>query len=301
MMFAIRRVYLVAMLGASALPMLAQQPMGSVSTRDAQVNGGLRVQGDRASLVSNASVTAFDHTATIDLARGGQVLVCSTSAFHLLHSGDTQALLFGLDRGALELHTKSEPRDVILTPDIRFTIEHPGEFDLGLRVTRNGDTCVDNKGNTAPVLVLNDSFGGASYRLMPGQHVLFERGSLREVVDNERSPCGCPQPSQMTAGDRAAKQNPFPEAASEGLAPVTPAENDTQPGQKHTQVSTTFTYGEGQGPPPSTVDPSAHPGSAQDQPGATHADTAPARPHGFFHAIGNFFHRLFHPGSTPSS
>ena len=78
-MFATRRLHLISLLGACALPMLAQQPMGSVSTRDAQVNGGLRVQGDRASLVSNASVTAFDHTASIDLARGGQVLVCSTS------------------------------------------------------------------------------------------------------------------------------------------------------------------------------------------------------------------------------
>jgi hypothetical protein len=67
--------------------MLGQQGMGTVATKDALVTGGLEVQGDRARLMSNASVTAYDHTAVIGLDRGGEVLVCATSEFHLLHSG----------------------------------------------------------------------------------------------------------------------------------------------------------------------------------------------------------------------
>jgi hypothetical protein len=271
----------------------AQQPaqlMGTVSTHDAQVAGGLEVQGENARLLNNASVTATGHAAAVHLARGGDVLVCSTSEFHLLHAGTGQALLFGLDRGALELHTRTDAHDVILTPDIRFTVEAastrgvPDVFDLRLRVARNGDTCVDNAGSNSPVLLLNGAFGGSSYRLMPGQHVLFEHGNLREVVDHERSGCGCPQATPLTA---AAGQHPFPEDVSAGLAAEAPMQNSTQPGEDGTQVSQTFIYGAGQpgaGPPPTGLPPAA-------------ASSDAAHPHGFFHAIGHFFHRLFHPGN----
>ena len=39
------------------------------------------------------------------------------------------------------------------------------------------------------------------YELAPDQHVLFEHGSLREVVDHETSPCGCPEPKGMSVAD----------------------------------------------------------------------------------------------------
>ena len=248
--------------------------MGTVPTHDALVTGGLEVRGDTARLLTNTSVTAYDHSAAISLARGGEVLVCATSQFHLLHSGTENSLLFGLDRGAIELHTDSSPQDVILTPDIRFTLEHPGHYDLRLRVTPNGDTCVENSGISAPVLSLADPFSGATYRLIPGQHVLFEHGSLHEVVDNERSPCGCPPappppvqqiaatpnaiPSQPTTPNVAAAEHPFPAAASQGLAPTpSPAHEPTPVGQQQTQVATNLTYDAAHPntPPPSTVEP----------------------------------------------
>jgi hypothetical protein len=267
-------------------PALAQQQgpqlMGTVPTQDAVVTGGLEVQGGTARLLNNASVTAGPQTAAVTLARGGQVLVCSTTEFHLLHAGAGAALLFGLDRGALELRSRAEAHDVILTPDIRFTIEAPGSrgvqdvFDLRLRVTRNGDTCVDNAGPNAPVLQLNGAFGGSSYRLLPGQHVLFEHGSLREVVDHERTSCGCPQVAGNLSA--AAAQHPFPEAASEGLAGEQPVAN-SPPGEKGTQIAGTLVYGEGGGPPPTVL-----PVAGGDE------------RHGFFHSMGQFFHKLFHPG-----
>jgi len=279
----------------------AQQPsaqlMGTISTHDAQVNGGLEVQGEQARLLANASVTAYNHTAAVNLARGGEVLVCSTSEFHLLHAGTGPALLFGLDRGAIELHAQADSHDSVLTPDIRFTIETPlvrnttQTYDLRVRVTRNGDTCVENAGHAAPVLLLSNAFGNSSYRLTPGQHVLFEHGNLHEVVDHERSSCGCPQPPPPGS---VAAAHPFPEAASEGLAPEQTAQNSTQPGEKNTQISTTFVYGEGHGPPPSTIDPSAPNASTSTTPASP---GGPVESHGFFHSIGHFFHKLFHPGN----
>ena len=274
----------------------AVQVMGTVATKDALVTGRLEVKGDRARLMSNTSVTAYDHTAQVKLERGGEVLVCATSQFHLLHSGGGKSLLFGLDRGALELHTPTEAQDVILTPDIRFTVEAKGSYDLRVRVTRNGDTCVENAGKKAPVLMLNDAFSRESYRVMPGQHVLFEHGNLREVVDNERSPCGCPGAAVQVAANaspatKAAAEHPFPAAASEGLAPTEPVANSPV-GEKQTQVSTTFAYGEGQGQPPSTVET---PEQIEADAGATPA-VAPKVKHSFGYKVKRFFYRLFHPG-----
>jgi hypothetical protein len=310
--------------------------MGTVPTRDALVTGGLEVQGDSARLVSNASITAYDHSASIALARGGDVLVCATSQFHLLHSGTENSLLFGLDRGAIELHTDSSSQDVILTPDIRFTLEHPGHYDLRLRVTPNGDTCVENAGATAPVLTLTDPFTGASYRLIPGQHVLFEHGDLHQVVDNERSPCGCPAappppteqvastpsttPVQPTTPTTAATEHPFPAAASVGLAPTpSPAHAPTPAGQQQTQVSTVFTYDakHPDTPPPSTVEPpkpaptaastSGSPTGTGDTSASAAPPPTPPGAHDLFHAIGHMFHKIFHPhrsapkpGPTPA-
>jgi len=303
---------------ALAATISAQQPapasMGSVPTRDALVTGGLEVRGDTARLLTNVSVTAFDRTASITLDRGGQVLVCSTSQFHLLHSGSGESLLFGLDRGALELHTASEPQDVILTPDIRFSVEHAGHYDLRLRVTPNGDTCVENAGTAAPVLNLSDAFSSAQYRLIPGQHVLFEHGSLREVVDNERSPCGCPPapvyptqlalstPGQPTSPGQAAAQNPFPAAASQGLAP-TPSIENSATGEKQTQIATSLSYDAAHPAPPSQPAEETTPAPTpkhRKHKKAKPVTTEPAstsEPDDLFHLIGRFFHKLFHPGS----
>lgn len=268
------------------------QVMGTVATRDALVTGGLEVKGGRARLMHNASVTANGRTAPVKLERGGSLLVCATSHLHLLHSGGGKALLFGLDRGALELHTAADPRDVILTPDIRFTVESRGSFDLGLRVTRNGDTCVNNAGGKAPVLLLHDSFSQASYRLMPQQHVLFEHGNLRQVVDNESSPCGCPGggggrrvEGNLSASQKASAEHPFPAAASEGLTADPPAENSSA-GETQTQVSTTFAYGGAQNAPPGTPAPEGQPGTAA---------RAAARKRSFGGKVKHFFYRIFHP------
>ena len=325
------RYLLIAALAFVASTLHAQQQppsMGTVPTHDALVTGGLEVHGDTARLLTNDSITAYDHSAEIALTRGGSVLVCATSQFHLLHSGTENSLLFGLDRGAIELHGDSAPQDVILTPDIRFTLEHPGHYDLRLRVTPNGDTCVENRGTAAPVLSLADPFTGAAYRLIPGQHVLFEHGSLREVVDNERSPCGCPpapapvqqiapstNPGQPTTPTAAAAEHPFPAAASQGLAPTpSPAHTTTPTGQQQTQVATTLSYDAAHpdAKPPSTVEPpkaiatSPAPasGSPTDTGDANASPTPPPTPpgaHDLFHAIGHFFHKMFHHDSTPPS
>ena len=276
----------------------AQRPVGSVSTEDAAVSnaggGILMASGGRAVMFGSSTVTAArDHSAAITLNRGGEIRVCMTTNLHLSAAPD-DSLLMGLDRGSLEIRMKSKSGDVVMTPDLRFTIGDPGTLDLQMRVTANGDTCVDNRGSGAPSLKITSSFGDTNYELHGGQHVMFEHGSLREVVDHENVPCGCPPDERkvapqvagngsMTPAQAAAAAHPFPEAQSEGLAEAQPLPPDT-PGQTHVQVATTLGY-----------DP-AHP-EASDTP-ASPSQAASAQPSakksgGFFSAIGHFFKRLF--------
>jgi hypothetical protein len=242
----------------------AQQSIGEVSTQDATVSGSLTTSGDRAELAPSSSVTAKDRTALIALHRGGEIAVCSTSSLHLTQgrgaSGSyskTGPLMLALDRGALEIRMAATVGDVVMTPDLRFTLHGDGPLDLRLRVTRDGDTCVENRGTKAPGLTIADQFGEATYELRAGQHVLFEHGSLKEVVDHESSACGCPpvisvaDAGASTDAEHAAAagstvaakpdEHPFPTAVSEGLAPA-PGVPQAAPGIAHAQIAATLSY-----------------------------------------------------------
>jgi hypothetical protein len=297
-----------------------QQPIGTVGMQDATVAGALEVTNGRAILVGSTTVTARDRVAEVELNRGGTVRVCSTSGLHVTGGkspdGNTP-LILALDRGAIEVQMPATTRDVVTTPDLRFTLRGDGPLDLQLRVTRNGDTCVENRGSKAPVLNVVDQFGEASYELRPGQHVLFEHGSLKEVVDHESSACGCPPEPSMSVADAllhpaatgegagtpksAAEEHPFPAAVSAGLAPA--ATTPQAPaGAVHNQVSAALTSGDGadslSAPNPSVPEKTA---DAKTAPATqTPAPTSPAQPSpqpkGFGHALGRFFKRIFGGG-----
>ena len=187
-----------------AAPVRAQQLIGYVNTRDAEVTGASDVLDGQAVLTGSAGITARDHTAPVKLGRGGTVRVCQTSVVHITESksADMAApLLFSLDRGSMEIEMNGTLNDAIMTPDLRFTVVNKGPLDLRLRVARNGDTCVENRGANAPTLNISDPFGEALYQVAAGQHVMFEHGSLHEVVDQEKYPCGCPESSGMSVAD----------------------------------------------------------------------------------------------------
>jgi hypothetical protein len=293
----------------------AAEALGSVSTEDALVhNPGdrvVQVAGGRAKVAANATVTAFDgRTAAVDLNSGGEVLVCRTSELNLAEatsagSGGARNLMLALNRGAIEIHRKAAAGDVLMTPDLRLMAETAGDFDLRVRVVFNGDTCVENRGRRSPVIDAVSAFGDASYQLKPGQHVLFEQGSLRAVIDRETTPCGCPpeDKSGMSLADAAlagrpgiggsgsgAGANPFPAAQSEGLSGPPSADPD-KAGESHVQITTQLNYSpedalqSGSAPPPSSAPP----------PGQLPPPPAPQKARGRnpFKAIGRFFERIF--------
>jgi hypothetical protein len=220
------------------------------------------------------------------------LLVCQTSVLHATPAADS--LMLALDRGAMEIRMKTTANDMVMTPDMRLSMAAGGELDLRMRVTRNGDTCIENRGRKAPTLNITDAFGEASYQLKPGQHVLFEHGSLREVVDRETTPCGCPAlekpgisiadavvSGRMTPQQAAAAQ-PFPAAVSEGLAVPAPATPEPPDGSTHVQIASTLTF-DANAPPPAPT-PSTAPAPAP--------TPEPAKG-GPFRAVGRFFKRIF--------
>ena len=207
-------------------------------------------------------------------------------------------LMVAMDRGAMELRMGAVPGDEVITPDLRVSFTGDGQLDVRIRVGNNGDTCIENRvagWSGHPGLAVGSLFGTDTYNVMPGQHVLFEGGNLREVVDNESSPCGCPEEavkppppalgdislkkSAKVTGDQAAVQHPFPADVSQGLAPPPPVPQ-APPQVTHTQVATTLVYNGGGAP-----DAAA---KKDDSP-----TTPPEQKKGFFHSVGRFFKRVF--------
>jgi hypothetical protein len=316
MKFQFFKICRLSFLLAGSLMAQVQQPIGTVGMQDATVAGALEVSNGRAILVGNTTVTAKDRVAEIALNRGGSVRVCSTSGLHVTAGRGADGavpLMLALDRGAIEVKMTATTRDVVTTPDLRFTMRGDGPLDLQIRVTRNGDTCVENRGAKAPMLNIADQFGEGTYELQAEQHVLFEHGSLKEVVDHERSSCGCPPEPTMTVADSllgpttssgaatektAAEAHPFPAAVSAGLAPATVPQAPA--GAVHTQVSAALSSGGGS-------DSLAEPAAAKDAGGGSStaagsaAQTAAPPPaaktgKGPFHAVGRFFRRIFGGG-----
>ncbi|MFP5229033.1 MAG: hypothetical protein ACLGXA_15555 [Acidobacteriota bacterium] len=255
------------------MPALAAS-LATVSTEGVSLSGPLSVANGTAFLGNNGSVTAGDKSVHLKLTRGGNLSVCSTTQVHL--STDTGVsgggLMIALNRGAIEGHyIPGQYSDVILTPDLRILISGPGVADFSLRVNNEGDTCFDNHGDHAPYVLATNLFEGGAYRVQPNQRVLFEHGSLQQVVDKEQEPCGCPAPPPTPAptaiarvgapgitlhssgqtntpppakAKTTAEENPFPLAQSEGLQPPPPPPSTpvVPPGQAHAEVSAPLVY-----------------------------------------------------------
>ncbi len=288
----------------SASAQQTQQPIAYVPTEGVTLSGSLEVANGKAVIGNNGSITAGDKTATVTLARGGTLQLCSTTTVHLSRDSSiadpqSSALMISLDRGALEAsYATGKYSDVLMTPDFRILISGPGQTDLKIRVSPKGDTCLDNHGTDAPYVTVTSLLEGGLYRVQPNQRVLFEHGSLNEVVDNETEPCGCP-PATLEAAkpvggpSSTPADTAFPLAQSEGLAKTPPpsATPAVPAGEAHAQVTVPLVY-KSDAPPPAPP-----PNMAPETPPATTA-AAPSQPPakkqtGFFHGIGHFFARLF--------
>src|SRR5215470_2187055 len=294
-----------------------EQPIAYVPTDGVSVSGSLEVVNGKATIGNNGSVTAGDKTANVTLARGGELRLCASTTIHLTRDRsvvpatgeNSTALMLALDRGAIEATYKpGSYSDVLLTPDLRILVSGPGDADLKMRVNQKGDTCIDNHGDSAPYITVTSQFEGGVYRVKPNQRVLFEHGSLEQVVDNEPEPCGCPPATPIAiASNNNGKpvggpsstpaDTAFPLAVSEGLKPppAPPTEPVVPAGTPHAQVEVPLTYN-GAAPNQPEEAPSATPPPpvvASAPPPEPPPSQKPAKSGGLFHHIGHFFAKLF--------
>jgi hypothetical protein len=275
---------------AGPIAIVPIDPSGSVS-------GALQVSEGKAIIAASGTITSGTKPTDVILPRRGTLRVCASTSVKLaadtsVPGGETPGLMMALDHGAIEAsYAAGRNSDVILTPDFRILIGGPGAVDVKVRLGDHGDTCVDNPGVNAPYVLVSSVFDGGAYRVQPGQRVMFQHGSLQEVVDQEKEPCGCPPAPRPGTND-------FPLAESAGLIPQSPP---VQPAPKpdssaaSSAISEPLVYQAPASPEPAAPAATA---PATTQPPAQVAQTtpppAPAKKHpGFFHRVGSFFRRIF--------
>jgi hypothetical protein len=265
-----------------------------------EVTGELQVSNGRAFIAANGSIASGDQSTHVTLPYRGTLLVCAYTTVKLtadssVPGGEVPGLMLALEHGAVEMsfaagraHTRNA--DFLLTPDFHILIGGPGAADVKVRLGPQGDTCVDNAlapGAGAPYVLVSSVFDGGAYRVQPGQRVMFQHGSLHEVVDQEKESCGCP-PAE-------AKGNEFPLAQSEGLAPM-PEPATAPPGQNpaSTVPVEPLVYKSAEYAPQAAAgaETTAAQGTEAGGAGNTPKAGAQKKP-GFLTRVGRFFKRIF--------
>ena len=251
----------------------------------AKVTGALEVSQGKAIIGASGTVTSGSQTTEVILPHRGVLRVCASTTVKLaagasVTAGETPGLMMAMDHGAVELSfATGRNSDILLTPDFRILIGGPGAAEVKVRLGQNGDTCVDNAGVNEPYVLVSSVFEGGDFRVQSGQRVMFQHGSLHEVVDNEKEPCGCPPP--------APKGNEFPLAQSEGLAPTPkPAPSVPMQNSASTQPIEPLVY--------KSADHVPQP-AAEATPAASAGAAKPAakKKSSFFGGIGKFFRHIF--------
>jgi len=276
---------------------IAIVPIEAANRDQAQVTGALQVTKGTAFILTSGTVTSGSMTTNVVLPRRGVLRVCASTSVHLstdasVPAGETPGLMMALDHGAVETSfATGQNSDILLTPDFRILIGGPASSEVKVRLGQHGDTCVDNPGANAPYVVVSSVFEGGAYRVQPGQRVMFQHGSLQEVVDQEKEPCGCPPETRQGTND-------FPLAQSAGLAPLEkpapPAAGVAVPEKPQQHLDQPLVY----------TAPAVAKDPAPQQPAAAApvvpSETAPPAPvapakkkPGFFHSIGRFFRKVF--------
>jgi len=253
----------------------------------ASVTGALQVSAGKAIIAASGTVTSGSQTTEVILPHRGVLRVCASTTVKLaadssVPAGETPGLMMAFDHGAVEASfATGRNSDILLTPEFRILIGGPGSAEVKVRLGQHGDTCVDNAGINAPYVLVTSVFEGGDYHVQPGQRVMFQHGSVHQVVDAEKEPCGCPPPPNPGT-------NEFPLAQSAGLAPLpkpapgVPMNNSAPP-----PVVEPLIY--------KSADHAAQP-AAEASPTTTApqaAKPAPKKKQSRFGGLGRFFRRLF--------
>lgn len=322
-----RLVVLSALLLCSLPPIAAaQQTIGELYATDASVKGSVLLAGSGTSVLSGSSIQAGAQAATLKLARGGEVLVCEGTKLSVTASQTGRELLLSLNSGNVELnYPLGTEADALLTPELRLMLPGPGTVHVAVRVTPQGDTCVQSLPWNVSAIVVSETMGDATYQVKPDEAVLFKSGHLGQASPSRQN-CGCPK-SQAPPVQVAKAAPPTPASAQPKPAPTVaataPASPLAQPKpattaaaaspEQHLAVEAPFIF-RGNDPVPDLsenvailrlentkvvqLEPTVLPPQSGKQksapPPSNDAQVAKKQSHGFFSKVGAFFAAIFH-------
>lgn len=288
----------------------AQQAIGELYASDASVRGAVILAGSGTSILSGSSIQAGVQPATLKLERGGVLLVCEGTKLSVSSSQNGRELLFSLNSGNLEMnYPLGAEADTLLTPDLRLLLPGPGTVHVAVRVTPQGDTCIQSLASNASAIVVSETMGDATYQVKPDQAVLFKSARLSEA-SSFKGNCGCPAPPPIPTQVAKAVAPPPISPVQPKPAPAAPAAPPPSP-EQHMAVEAPFVF-RGDDPTPDltpnvavlklennrvvqlepTVLPPAN--GKKKAPPANNTQTAKKESHGFFSKVGSFFAAIFH-------
>ncbi len=285
----------------------AQQAIGELYATDASVKGSVILAGSGTSVLSGSSIQAGAQAATLKLERGGSLLVCEGTKLSLTASQSGRELLLSLNSGNLELdYPLGAEADTVLTPDLRLLLPGPGTVHVAVRITPQGDTCVQSLPWNVAAIVVSETMGDATYQVKPDEAVLFKGGHLADA-SGYRGNCGCPK--SQPAPTIVAKAAPPPPAPIPPK-PAQPAPPAPSP-EQHMAVEAPFVF-RGDDPIPDLtenvavlklennkvvqLEPTVLPPASTKKKAApaNNTQTAKKESHGFFSKVGSFFAAIFH-------
>jgi len=298
------------------------QPIGELYATDASVKGSVILAGSGTSVLSGSSIQAGAEAATLKLDRGGSLLVCEGTKLAVNSSQNGRQLLLSLNTGNLELnYPLGTEADTLLTPDLQLLMPGPGTVHLAVRVSPNGDTCVQSLPWNGAAIVVSETMGDATYQVKPDEAVLFKGGHLNQASSSKQN-CGCPKSVAIQVAKAAPAAPPVPSPAPNtspgAIIPHSAASTPEQlaaaappPPEQHLTVDAPFIFHGNDDIPDLrqnvvmlrlentkliTLEPTVlPPPSANKKPVATQtAQNGQKESHGFFSKVGAFFASIFH-------
>lgn len=210
------------------------QHIGDVYASDATVKGSVRYTSTGLEIDNGSVITAGEHSASVRLARGGQVRICPGTNLTVNSSPKGQELMFAISAGSLEgEYDLPATADAILTPDFRILISGPAKVNVSISANANGDACVRSRGEDSYVVV-SELMGDDFYRVKPNEQAIFHPGNVKKPDLNDTASCGCPAPPPVHNAEIApATPAPTPAAPTlEQKAPPAQAPSPPTPEQK---------------------------------------------------------------------